>query len=89
MSRGTEGEYFATIGEKIKKAAEKNPEKFPFVPGDQVWVRDSKTGEMEDWFFAGWDTGTGKALVSKIEGMLKLVDRDDLLKPSKTKKGRN
>lgn len=68
---------------KIEKASEKHPEKFPFKQGELVWVRNKKTGEMEEYKFIGWDPNSGEAIVTRGEldqtHEMRKVSRDDLL----------
>ncbi len=44
---------------------EKNPEKFPFQPGQQVWIR----GDRTPWEFTGFDPESGDAVVKRGENM--------------------
>jgi len=71
---------------KIKKSEKKNPEKFPFKQGEPVWVRNKKTGEMEEWRFMAWDPNTGEAILTNARPgeeertqIIIKVDKDDLL----------
>ena len=75
---GSEG----AVEEKNKE--EKILEEFPFKRGDKVSVKNNETGKVENWWlFIGWDEKTGKAEVQNLEGFIKKVDRNTLLRPQK------
>lgn len=84
--RGEKSFDYERAGEQIGRAEKKHPEKFPFKMDDPVWVRDQKTGKMEEWRFMAWDPNTGEAIIMSAKAgeeeraqITKKVSRDDVL----------
>jgi len=87
--RGEKSFDYQRTREQIDEAAKKSPEKFPFKPGDPVWVLNQSTGEMEEWTFVGWEPNTGKVIVTRGENMSMEVPREKVLKPKGKKEKPN